>query len=329
MNGYAVDLSNYTTNVPVDLAIRNDKGVPVGGRITDKLVQGWLEAGFTRAQIGTQWPHVAAHQLEVCHRNGMELEAYSWLNWGTDIPGYLEERFQLLQPYNILTHWADAEQATNGRSIASVVNDVGVGLETIAKAHEPGVYTGAWWWPANTGNCQDFRQRKLWTANYVYSEGRAPDPITDVQRLGSWTPYGGWPEPFMRQYAGSVATMGANLDLSVYEKKDNDDMLTRHNAIAAGFQPFELNGSCQVQLSQFSPAPPAGIRLVRIEVFLFGGRLEVDDETGSYAGQAGWGGTDADPPQQFDVLVREGYFTLKSLEGPCSIANLGMVGYIA
>lgn len=200
----AVDLSNYTTNVPIGPI---GGAIPAGGKITDAHCQQLMNVhGITHAIIGTQWPLVAEHQLEVCSRNGMTLDLYSWLSWGRDIPSYMRAREYLTQGYLLEHHWVDAEESASGYLPNFINMKIQQGLDGVVNAR-PGVYTGAWWW-GSTGNTTEFSDYDLWLANYTYPA--EPD-------FSSFRKFGGWDKVTLWQYGGSVQLAGMNLDLNIGE----------------------------------------------------------------------------------------------------------------
>lgn len=234
---FGVDLSNYTTNVPVP-----GSGA-AGGLITDELVAGWKAAGFTHAIIGTQWPVVAAHQLEVCHRGGMTLDLYSWLDWSGDITEYLQERLKLAQGYPIGTHYLDAEQNRGSLSPVGIDDEIRHAVSlVVAAGQKPGIYTAAWWWPDNTGNDNEFSNLPLYHAAYVFAEGKAP-PQEGAPQMADFRPYGGWTVPTIWQYAGSVKMLGANLDLDVMDYDPSQEANNMANLNADGSQKIVSDGN--------------------------------------------------------------------------------------
>lgn len=84
-----------------------------------------------------------------------------------------------------------------------------------------GIYTGAWWWPSNTNNNQDFRDDKLWHAGYPF--GDAQPPTTYLPGTDFNVNYGGWKRPEIYQYANNCYgdTAGPwDLDMNSYEYPD-------------------------------------------------------------------------------------------------------------
>lgn len=211
----AVDFCNYVSPVPVP-----GGGYP-GGAITDEMCQGWKQAGFTHAIVGSQWPVIADHQLEVCQRNGMTLDLYHWQYFdGRDMATYLNDRKFLSDKWPVMANYLDCEDPVNGRSATQVMSEVHRSVDQLDDWMDGpcGLYTAEWWWPNNTGNSQDFKDRRLMHA--AYSANGAPKRSLDTAKAqfpGFPRPYGGWPRPTMWQYEGSVLVAGGNVDVSVLE----------------------------------------------------------------------------------------------------------------
>lgn len=191
----ALDLSNYTTNVP-------GFGAP-GGVITDQLVQCWMRQGFNHAIIGTQWPDLTRHQLEICHRGGMTLDLYSFLIWSRDIPSYMAARVNLGDGYPVGRHWLDCEEAIAPFTSNQILDKIDQAVEGLGD-FPTGIYTGEWWWNPNVAT-DAYSQLPLWHAAYQ----ARPSSLTLPR------PYGGWTEATIWQYQGSVQLCGANMDLNV------------------------------------------------------------------------------------------------------------------
>jgi hypothetical protein len=206
---FGIDLSNYTTNVPVP-----GSGA-AGGLITDALVRCWVESGYTHAIVGTQWPGVARHQLEMCARGGMTLDAYCWLSWSRDVRTAVATALRVIDGFDVRRLWLDCEEASGGRSPAEIVALIGSAVDACG-AFPCGIYTARWWWPAATGDSAAFEHLPLWHAEYPFREGYKPD-AQEAPAFESFKPYGGWTHPAMWQFAGSVQHCGANVDLNVIE----------------------------------------------------------------------------------------------------------------
>lgn len=209
----ALDLSNYTTNVPVP-----GSGA-AGGLITDQHCADWKAAGYTHAIIGTQWPIVADHQAEVCSRNGMTIDFYHWQYPDRDMKAYLAQRKYLSDKYPQTSNWLDCEHNYQGMSQQVILDKIDESLQAIDKwkyeDFDTGIYTGEWWWKPATGNSSRFSGRPLWHAAYP---GARVDTLEEAKI--AWPPainYGGWIKPSVWQFVGSTQQWNSNLDLNVFE----------------------------------------------------------------------------------------------------------------
>jgi hypothetical protein len=207
---HGLDLSNYTTNVPVP-----GSGAR-GGLITPSIIACWVESGYTHAIVGTQWPLVARHQLELCAAGGMTLDAYVWLSWSRDVRATVATALETIRGFEVHRLWLDCEEATDGHPPAEVVSRIEAAVDA-ARGVPAGIYTARWWWPAATGDSRAFARLPLWHAEYPYREGYKPSQA-EAPSFDSFVPYGGWTRPAVWQYAGSVQHCGANVDLNVIEE---------------------------------------------------------------------------------------------------------------
>lgn len=73
-----------------------------------------------------------------------------------------------------------------------------------------GVYSGRYSWPAITGNSSALSALKapLWYAHY-----QSPPQLNFDDYYG-WGTYGGWSQPYMKQYAGDDTDCGVDVDLN-------------------------------------------------------------------------------------------------------------------
>lgn len=241
----AVDLSNWTTSEPVDLRITYSNGQPVGGRLTDQDCQNLLAAGYSHAIIGTQWLHVAEHQLEVTKRNGFTQDIYSWLSWGRDIPSYINNRNYLASEYDITTHWLDAEESAEGYTPQQIIGKIAQGIVATEDVFKVGIYTAEWWWPGATNNSNIFRNYPLWHAAYWYPK---------VPYFSWFRPYGGWTEESVKiwQFGGSVQLSGLNLDLNIVK----DDYLSIPSNPVTLEEVLQMNNALWVEWDNPTPGTP-------------------------------------------------------------------------
>lgn len=205
-----VDFCNYVSPNPVP-----NGGYP-GGEITDDMVRGWIGDGYTHAVIGSQWPVIAQHQIEVCSRNGMTIDLYHWLYFNRNMADYLNERKFLSDNPQVLANYLDCEDDVGGLGPTDVVMRIGDACSIMDSWGKglTGIYTGEWWWPSRTGDSKAFSARRLFHAAYPKT---TPTLDQAKDHFGSWITYGGWSRPTIWQYAGSVSLHGGNVDLGVLE----------------------------------------------------------------------------------------------------------------
>lgn len=95
----------------------------------------------------------------------------------------------------------DCETTKSGWIADQYVERIHLGKETLVKEGlYGGIYTGEWWWPGNTRNCQDFKADSLWHAAYPYG-GQVLPPVDYQVDFSKFHPYGGWTRPTIWQYA--------------------------------------------------------------------------------------------------------------------------------
>jgi len=135
---------------------------------------------------------------------------------------------------------------------------------------QAGIYSGAWWWPENTGNSTEFAHLPLWHAAY----------FLDGVKVRSVN-YGGWTECAINQWTSSLDICGRKRDANhVWDAAvlEGDEEMTKEEiealvsakvnaALSAQFRPLlglAINGGPgQYADSQGNPLP-----LVRDEALL-------------------------------------------------------------
>lgn len=341
---YAVDLSNWTTSVRVPGSQAS------GGFITDDLVGDFRDLGISHASIGTQWPDVAKHQLEVCHRGGLTTEIYSWLSWGRRQTDYIRAREPLLAgPWRLERHAVDVEEEPRGQSPAQLENETGQAIEEVERqGSRPEIYTARWFWPLYMPKENAFADVDLWHAEYLGREG-SWGGLQTAPHFDKFQPYGQWRRPRMWQFAGSVTLAKlqeaaglpvtgryANLDVNVLEDApapgEWGDNMIRFNRIAKSKDPSwtwegqTIEGAAHMDARDDLQLPDDAVA-VRLDVYLDGGRLRVlDGDSKAYAGQIGWGEEAEAKNGQVDVLL--GADARIRFEGAAArIRSLGCVGY--
>jgi hypothetical protein len=341
---YAVDLSNWTTSVRVPGSAAS------GGFLEDSLVEDFMKVGLTHASIGTQWPDVAAHQLEVCKRGGMTTEIYSWLSWGRDQRKYIAARDALAQgPYLLQRHAVDVEEKPMGQTPAQLEDETGNAIDEVERQGlVPEIYTARWFWPLYMPKEIPFADVDLWHAEYPFLEGHFPG-LAAAPHFDKFIPYGSWHRPRMWQFAGSVTLAQiqeaaglpvtgryANLDVNVLEDVPAPGRfggtMIRFNAVATSKDPtwkwegqvIEGSGHMDARDDLNLPAEATAIRL---DVYLESGRLRIlDGDSKAYAGQIGWGEEAEAQNGQVDVLLgKDGRIRFEGAQA--KIKTIGVAGY--
>lgn len=341
---YAVDLSNWTTSVRVP-----GSGAS-GGAITDELVGDFRDLGINHASIGTQWPDVAAHQLDVCNRGGMSLELYSWLSWGRDQRRYIAERERLLSGFwQLERHAVDVEEEPRGQGPAQLEDETGVAIAEVERQGlRPEIYTARWFWPRFMPRENIFADVDLWHAEYPFREGAWPG-LQAAPTFDKFVKYGQWERPRMWQFAGSVTLAQlqeaaglpisgryANLDVNVLEDvpapSEFGGEMIRFNRIATSKDPAwkwegqTIEGAGHMDARDDLELPADAIA-VRLDVYLQAGRLRIlDGATKAYAGQIGWGEEAEHTNGQVDVMLGpDGRIRFEGAQA--KIQTIGCVGY--
>jgi hypothetical protein len=122
--------------------------------------------------------------------------------------------------------WLDAEdEAAESYPVSENISSIRNAIAVVRAARPDlaiGIYSGAGWWRANTGNYQgqDICSLPLWFANY-----RNPEFVTDYRSLL----FGGWKTAAMWQYAGTINTAGWNTDRNIILEDDVADLSNYYN----------------------------------------------------------------------------------------------------
>lgn len=341
---YAVDLSNWTTSVRVPGSAAS------GGALSDALVADFMELGLTHASIGTQWPDVAAHQLDVCNRGGMTLEIYSWLSWGRNQRKYIADREVLLRGfYELQRHAVDVEELPMGQTPDQLVDETGEAIAEVERqGTRPEIYTARWFWPRYMPKENPFADVDLWHAEYLGREGFWGG-LQTAPHFDKFIPYGFWPRPRMWQFAGSVTLRQlqeaaglpvtgryANLDVNVLEDAPAPGRfggtMIRFNAVATSKDPnWKWEGQVIEGAGHMDARDdlglPAEATAIRLDVYLESGRLRIlDGDSKAYAGQIGWGEEAEAQNGQVDVLLgADGRIRFEGAQA--KIKTIGVVGY--
>jgi hypothetical protein len=130
--------------------------------------------------------------------------------------------------FPVARYWQDYEDEIEGYTTDEVVAHMRAAVaECYRQGVAAGIYTRRGWWEANTNGCTDFAHLPLWDAFY-----------DGVPNFNYFQPYGGWTEPYMKQYTGTESVGGQTLDLSWREEEEPVVTLlveTQQRAILAMF----------------------------------------------------------------------------------------------
>jgi hypothetical protein len=126
--------------------------------------------------------------------------AYKFLYWRDDDL----ERMKVAAGFGELVA-IDCEAGVPGWSHERVVERIQQVKEVLlAEGRYWGIYTGAWWWPSNTGNSVAFAGDRLWHAAYPFNRPGQPAVLPPQDFLPAapfGVNYGGWTQATVHQYA--------------------------------------------------------------------------------------------------------------------------------
>lgn len=174
----------------------------------------WKGEGYSAVILGTSGnpsaPLVYEAQARKALAAGLDVEAYIWLTWGTDVDAFAERvrrKLDLVATVpDVRRVWLDCED-TNIEAGSDVVGLIALARDIVReRGFEVGIYTSAWWWGPNTGNEAGFGDLPLWLAHY--------DGVAEL--TSSLLPIGGWSELYRKQYSETGSAGGVYpLDLNV------------------------------------------------------------------------------------------------------------------
>jgi hypothetical protein len=197
----AVDISNYTSS------------------LTATALEGLKREGVSHVIVQAVDPPApfppgqTREQIQACLDAGLTVDAYVWLWFDLD-PSDIQHKLHLLDGLKIRQLWLDVEDtAASKYDQPTTEQRVSAALKlcdayATSSGEKTGVYSGRWFWVDRRymGNCQTFKERELWDANY--------DDVADAT-LG-FVSYGGWNQVAIKQYRGtSVLANVSGLDLNV------------------------------------------------------------------------------------------------------------------
>ncbi len=140
----------------------------------------------------------AAQQKQACESAGMMVPfGYKFLYWTDDDLERMKDACRFQEPIAIDEEWT----VPAGWSPARVIDRIGAAKDLLTQEGLFwGHYTGAWWWPANTGNTTIFSGDRLWHAAYPFGNGVVP-PMGYLPAEPTVVNYGGWSVANVHQYA--------------------------------------------------------------------------------------------------------------------------------
>jgi hypothetical protein len=190
----AVDASNFTVSPP---PIAEWQAAGVGLVLIQAVSPNQpFPATQTRAQI------------EACAAAGLPTDVYLYLWSNSNVEADMQAKLGLLQGLepSVRKVWLDVEDSS-AASVATRLDTIRRALAVLDQwcadngKPETGIYTALWWWTAYAGDTEEFGDRQLWTAAY--------DGVADTT---IFTPFGGWSECALKQFAGSQPD-GTDLDV--------------------------------------------------------------------------------------------------------------------
>lgn len=180
----AIDISNWQGDLP------------------SSVYRAWVEAGVKTVILGTSGggggvnpPNVYRQQHARASGAGLNVEAYLWLWWGTadEVAVHVNAKLDLIESVGTVPRvWIDCEDTNNIPGPEDVVGLIALARDIIrGRGHEPGIYTGSWWWVPHTANAVGFGNLPLWLADYDGQENLE-------SRL---LPMGDWVQLYRKQYS--------------------------------------------------------------------------------------------------------------------------------
>lgn len=149
-------------------------------------------------QTGTDNKNYTRLQMDNARAAGLQVPfLYEFLYWDGNDFDRMKHAASFGLPVAIDCEW---QNGMPGGAAATVqrIQDAKALLQSLNAYW--GIYTGAWWWPGNTGNSTAFAGDPLWHAAYPYGEGKLP-PQGFLPDFSTFQPYGGWTKPTVQQFA--------------------------------------------------------------------------------------------------------------------------------
>lgn len=179
----------------------------------------------------TNAPNRMAAAAQGCRDAGIEiLGFYGFVYFGSPYGKTRDTRWaiDLAQRFGVDRVWLDAETDgiangfTDGR-LPTPAQRVAELAECVALVEaaglKPGIYTGGWWWPSNTGNSHAFMDLPLWHSAYADEEGG----YSEVRTVD----YGGWRDVAIHQWTSTRRLCGRVRDHNHYWLQELDEVTQR------------------------------------------------------------------------------------------------------
>lgn len=197
----AFDVSNYWQSGPV----------------TDEEARAMLgqarEEGFKRIIAGTQRPSVCYQQLSIAQSFGFELAAYVQVDWSASLVSQFSAARYAIDTLPVKNLAITVEAPAN--SFSELMFTPKLLSAAIAQAKKFNfknvvIYTNWDNWHRLMDDSEAFRSYPLWYAHY--------DGLANVESAHAWREdgFGGWWEPYMKQFSQNQLVAGMNVDLDDY-----------------------------------------------------------------------------------------------------------------
>lgn len=183
------------------------KGVDIShwtGNISDAVAAYWKQNGVKHVIAGTQKEAITRQQLQVAVRNGFTVDAYVFLYFNGNMAAQVKEALRRIQGFPVTRLWLDIEAKTGSYTQSQIKAQIWDAIR--ACGNQPyGIYTGAWWWKGYIKNTTDFANIPLWYAWYDKNPS-----------LSTWSyqKFGGWQQPWGKQYQGTTNFGGVVVDFN-------------------------------------------------------------------------------------------------------------------
>lgn len=180
---------------------------------------------------------------EGCLQAGLERDSYHFLRWHippAEMASICEETAGSIAVPHI---WLDAEDTSDyfkALPMSARLNWLGEVIDRVTGKGLPNdLYTGRWWWVAYLNDTPVFNHKRIWAAEY---------PFSNSMQAYTWmvrpTLFGGWPKIDIWQYSSTGHVPGVqsvNTDLNwaftpLYPKQEEDDDMVLSQTVIDGLE---------------------------------------------------------------------------------------------